>query len=168
MLLCARYSPKKMIEVYPNLFVGSQTDYETNPALFDNWYVVHACKEPYHRNALGYTGRGAPKGSPYYLFLYDEKHHLILNMVDTDDPRFFDNKMIDEAISYCIDGLNKGKQVLIHCNQGESRAPSLAILVLRKIGYYKGTFDESLADFKKKCPLFNPKRGIFEYIKSNY
>ena len=62
-----------MKEAYPNLFVGSQTDYESNPKMFDNWFVVHACKEPYHRNALGYTGRSAPKDSPYYLFLYDEK-----------------------------------------------------------------------------------------------
>ena len=157
-----------MKEVYPNLFVGTESDYENNKALFDKWCVVHACKEPYHRNALGYTGRGAPKDSPYYLYLYDEKHHLILNIVDTDDPRFFDNKMIDEAINYCIKGLNNGKQVLIHCNQGESRAPSLAILVLRKLGYYKGTFEESLIDFRNKYPLYNPKRGIFEYIKSKF
>lgn len=154
-----------MIEVYPDLFVGNQDDYESNTALFNNWCVVHACKEPYHRDALGYTGRGAPKDSPYYLFLYDEKHHLILNIVDTDDSRFFDDKMINEAINYCINGLKNGKQVLIHCNQGESRAPSLAILVLRKIGYYKGTFDESLVDFKKKYPSYQPKAGIYHYVK---
>ncbi len=103
--MCAMLAEKKMIEVYPNLFVGSQADYESNTALFNNWCVVHACKEPYHRNALGYTSRGAPKGSPYYLFLYDEKHHLILNIVDTDDPRFFDDKMINETINYCVNGL---------------------------------------------------------------
>ena len=156
-----------MIEVYPNLFVGSQVDYESNPALFDNWCVVHACKEPYHRNALGYTGRGAPKDSPYYLFLYDDKRHLILNIVDTDDPRFFDDKMIDEVIDYCINGLKNGKQVLIHCNQGESRAPSLAILVLRKIRYYKGTFEEALINFKSKS-FYNPNRGMFEYIRNRF
>lgn len=124
-----------MKEVYPNLFIGTESDYENNKTLFDKWCVVHAYKEPYHRNVLGYTGRGAPKESPYYLFLYDEKHHLILNIVDTDDSRFFNDNMINEAINYCINGLNNGKQVLIHCNQGESRVPSLAMLVLRKIGY---------------------------------
>ena len=39
--LCAILA-EKMKEVYPNLFVGTQADYETNLALFDNWYVVHA------------------------------------------------------------------------------------------------------------------------------
>lgn len=157
-----------MKEVYPNLFIGSQTDYESNPKSFDDWCVVHACKEPYHRNALGYTGRGAPKDNPYYYFLYNEKHHLILNMVDTDDPRFFDDKMIDEAVNYCINGLKNGKQVLIHCNQGESRAPSLAMLVLRKNGHYNGTFAESLIDFRNKYPLYSPKLGIFKYIQSKW
>ena len=71
---------ENMKEVYPNLFVGTELDYENNKALFDNWCVVHACKEPYHRNALGYTGRGAPKDSLYYLYLYNKKHHLILSM----------------------------------------------------------------------------------------
>ena len=154
-----------MKEVYPNLFVGTQFDYESNPMMFDSWCVVHACKEPYHRNALGYTGRGAPKDSPHYLYLYNGKHHLILNIVDADDPRFFDDKMIDEAINYCINGLNNGKQILIHCNQGESRAPSLAMLVLRRVGYYKGTFTESFLDFRNKYPLYAPKQGIFKYIQ---
>src|SRR5437588_7723046 len=39
-----------MIEVYPNLFVGSMYDYETIVASKAGWAVVHACK-PYHRSA---------------------------------------------------------------------------------------------------------------------
>ena len=31
-----------MKEVYPNLLVGSQTDYESNTVLFNNLCVVHA------------------------------------------------------------------------------------------------------------------------------
>ena len=58
-----------MKEVYKNLFVGSQFDYECNPKMFDDWFVVHACKEPYHRKALGYTGRSAPKDDPRYLYM---------------------------------------------------------------------------------------------------
>lgn len=60
--------------------------------MFDDWYVVHACKESYRRKALGYTGRSAPKDSPYYLFLYDKNAHLILNMVDTDSADFLGTK----------------------------------------------------------------------------
>lgn len=157
-----------MKEVYKNLFVGSQSDFESNPTMYDDWYVIHACKEPYHRKALGYTGRSAPKDSPYYLFLYDEKNHLILNMVDTDSPEFFHDEMINEAIAYAIEGLNKGKRVLIHCNQGESRAPSLALLLLNKIGVFACDFDSTLKTFNNLYPRYLPKQGILLYIKRRW
>ena len=57
-----------MIEIYPNLFVGDQGDYEYQVKGQDGWAVVHACKEPYHRQLLGYRTRGAPKGHPEYLY----------------------------------------------------------------------------------------------------
>lgn len=157
-----------MKEIYKNLFVGSQSDYESNPEMFDDWYVVHACKEPYHRKALGYTGRSAPKDSPYYLFLYDKNAHLILNMVDTDSADFFRDEMINEAVNYVIKGLSKGKRVLIHCNQGESRAPSLAFLVLRRIGIFGGTFSESVILFRSVYRDYNPKSGIFNYVRNHW
>lgn len=157
-----------MKEVYKNLFVGSQSDYESNPKMFDDWYVIHACKEPYHRKALGYAGRSAPKDSPHYLFLYDEKNHLILNMVDTDSPEFFRDEMINEAVVYAVEGLNKGRRVLIHCNQGESRAPSLAILVLRKMNIFNGTFSESIVKFRILYPNYNPKNGIYKYVQIHW
>ena len=157
-----------MNEVYKNLFVGSQFDYECNPELFDDWYVIHACKEPYHRKALGYTGRSAPKDDPRYLFLYDEKHHLILNMVDADSPDYFRDEMINEAIFYVIEGLKKGKRVLIHCNQGESRAPSLALLLLNQLGVLSCDFDEAIKVFVKFYPDFMPKLGILTYVRRRW
>ena len=154
-----------MTEVYKNIFVGNQYDYESNKALFDSWAVVHACKEPYHRQALGYTGRAAPKDSPYYLFLYDCKHHLVMNIVDTDSPLYFNDELINEAINYCTNSLKAGKTVLIHCNQGESRAPSIALLLLRRLGVYDCSFEEAVIDFKKRYPFYNPKQGIYLYVQ---
>jgi hypothetical protein len=46
-----------MIEVYQNLFVGSQND-EVAIRGLSGWFVIHACKEPYHRQALGNTSIG--------------------------------------------------------------------------------------------------------------
>ena len=46
-----------MIEIHQNLFVGDASDYEQIVRWEDGWRVVHACREPYHRKALGYTGR---------------------------------------------------------------------------------------------------------------
>ena len=55
-----------MIEIAPNLFVGNQLDYERT-AKFGNWAIVQACKEPYHRAAVGYNGMGAPRDHAEYL-----------------------------------------------------------------------------------------------------
>ena len=157
-----------MVEVYKNLFVGSEFDYEVNPQSFNDWYVVHACKEPYHRKALGYTGRAAPKESPYYFYLTDVRGHLILNIVDVPDPRFFNDGMIDKAIDYCLEGLNKGKRVLIHCNQGESRAPTIALMVLRKLHVVSDDFDEAVDYMYSIYPDYNPNNGILEYARQRW
>lgn len=49
-----------MIEVCPNLHIGSERD-EQSLLGQAGWFFIHACKEPYHRQALGYTGRAAAK-----------------------------------------------------------------------------------------------------------
>lgn len=41
-----------MIEIHPNLFVGGETD-EHQIRGQTGWFVIHACKEPYHWDALG-------------------------------------------------------------------------------------------------------------------
>ena len=157
-----------MKEIYKNLYVGSEYDYEINPRSFDDWFVVHACKEPFHRQALGYTGRAAPKDSPHYLFLYDIHNHLILNIVDTPDPRFFSDVMIDEAIKYCLEGLSKQKKVLIHCNQGESRAPTIALMVLKKLNTTPSDFDDAVDFLSSVYESYNPNNGILEYARNRW
>ena len=157
-----------MKEIFKNLYVGSEYDYDSNPRYFDDWFVVHACKEPFHRSALGYTGRAAPKDSPYYLFLYDIHNHLILNIVDVPNPRFFNDLMIDEAIKYCLEGLSKQKKVLIHCNQGESRAPTIALMVLRKLGVVSSDFDDAVDYFNSIYESFRPNNGILEYARNRW
>jgi len=72
-----------MIEIYPNLYIGNEDDYESKVRSETGWCVVHACKDPYHRQALGYTGRAAPKEHPEYLIARRD-NQLILNLVDAD------------------------------------------------------------------------------------
>lgn len=154
--------------VYQNLYVGNEIDFESRPSFFNDWSVVHACKEPYHRNALGYKTRGAPKVGMDYYFVYDVHGHLILNIVDTNDPSFFADAMINEAVAYCLKGLKSGKKVLVHCNQGESRAPSIALLVLKRMGVAPNNFNSAVSWFRDKYPEYAPKQGIYEYIKSRW
>lgn len=52
-----------MIEVYPGLFVGDQTDLihvdDGDKGIKDGWFCISAAKDPWHREALGYTTRQA-------------------------------------------------------------------------------------------------------------
>lgn len=68
-----------MIEIHTNLYVGNETDYEHKVKNQEGWDVIHACKEPYHREALGYSGRGAPKAHPEYLMAKRENRGKQIN-----------------------------------------------------------------------------------------
>lgn len=155
-----------MIEVYPNLFVGDQSDYEINVAAQEGWAVVHACKEPYHRQALGYRGRGAPKDHPEYL-VARRGNRLILNIVDANDPAFFAKEMIDAALDFIDEALAKGLKVLVQCNQGESRSPSIALLYMAaRLGALPTESLESAEEqFKAIYPNYYPKLGIRGHLR---
>src|ERR1700688_3863146 len=110
-----------MIEVHHNLFVGSQDD-EVFIRGQGGWFVIHACKEPYHRQALGYTGRAASKDHPEYLMARRDAR-LILNLVDVDNVSFISPLIIDAALEAIATNIANEK-VLVHCNQGQSRSPT--------------------------------------------
>lgn len=158
-----------MIEVHPRIFVGNQDDYEWNVARLPDWAVVHACKEPYHRQALRYTSRGAPKNHPEYLVARRD-NRLILNMVDADNPLFFDIGMINQALDFIAEEYSIGRSVLIHCNQGESRGPSVALLYLtaRACVLPTGSHAEAEQAFQLIYPAYAPKYGIREHLRINW
>jgi len=153
-----------MIEICSNLFVGDETD-ERRVRGQDGWAVVHACKEPYHRQLLGYTTRGAPKGHPEYFFA-ERGNRLYLNLVDVPDPTYIREQIIDKALAFIHEKLAGGKKALVHCNQGESRGPGIGFLYL--LGHTdtlpKTSLDDALARFRQMYPAFYPSSGITGFI----
>ena len=167
-----------MREIIKNLHIGNIDDYynlkkEHIPNISpdqptDNWAVVHACKEPCHRLLLGYTGRGCPKDHPEYLFA-ERGNRLYLNMVDANSGLFFDKTLIDKALEFIDLKLKSGIKVLIHCNEGMSRSPSLGLLYLIKHGHIQGeTLEDCEAEYLKIYPEYNPGKGIREFVKENW
>ncbi len=158
-----------MIEVHPRLFIGTEHDYEAVVRNQPGWWVVHACKEPYHRQLLGYRSRGAPKGHPEY-FLAVRGTRLFLNLVDADDPAYIPKQIIDTALAFVDKGLSGGGRVLVHCNQGESRAPSIGLLYMaaRAGALPRSTLDEAEARFRQLYPGYNPKGGIRGFLRANW
>lgn len=164
-----------MKQIIENIYCGNDHDYlnlekEHIPGRdidqpTNGWAVLHACKESYHRAFVGYTGRGCPKDSPEYLWA-ERGNRLALNIVDAPKPGFFDKRMIDKALEFIEQKLSEGLKVLVHCNQGESRSPSICLLYLIKHGIIKGdTFEYCEAEFLKVYPEYNPRAGIREFDK---
>jgi predicted protein tyrosine phosphatase len=157
-----------MVEIFPQLFFGTEQDYELGIKGKPGWAVVHACKEPYHRQLLGYTGRGAPKDNPEYL-MARRGDRLYLNLVDTEDPAYISGIIIHAALDFIGKSLSAGKKCLVHCNQGESRSPSLGLLYLATIGAISNdSLLEAEQDFKKLYSSYMPKAGIRGFMAAHW
>jgi len=155
-----------MKEIYHNLYIGSQEDYENTIKGQKGWYVIHACKEPYHRQVLGYKGRAAPKNHPEYFFAHRE-NRLILNLIDADTPDYIPKLIIDEVINE-IDKQIKDFKVLVHCNQGFSRSATIGLLYLHHIHVISDNFSEAEKEYLKLYPGYCPKNGIRMFAFNNW
>jgi predicted protein tyrosine phosphatase len=156
-----------MIEIYPDLFIGTADDYEFQVKGQPGWVVIHACKEPYHRRELGYTSRGAPKDHPEYL-IAKRGNRLILNLVDADDPNYIPKEIVDAALDFIKDGLQRSQKVLVHCNQGESRSPSIGLLYLAITGILPKEFTAAEQKYRKIYPNYNPSLGMRGFLVRNW
>jgi len=65
---------------------------------------------------------------------------------------------------------DEGRDILTHCNLGQSRAPSLAMLILAKV---KGvipdeSFEEAVTTFRDLWPSYSPGQGITTFMARNW
>jgi len=148
-----------VIEIEPNFFVGNQID-EQKVRGKEGWAVVHACKEPYHREALGYSGQGAPKDHKEYL-IARRGDRLCLNLVDVSDPQYVRKEIIDAAIAFIREQLDAGKNVLVHCNQGHSRGPTIGMLWAAP--HLPFSFEQAVEAFRERYPDYQPAGGMLGF-----
>lgn len=155
-----------MKEIYPNLHIGSQEDYERIVKFQDDWFVIHACKEPYHRQALGYSAQAAPKNNPEYLIAY-RGNRLILNLVDAPNSAYIPKEIIDEAIKAIHVNIQEQK-VFVHCNQGMSRSATIGLLYLKAIHAINENFTEAEKEYLQLYPWYNPGNGMRVFAAQNW
>ncbi|MBN2287628.1 MAG: dual specificity protein phosphatase family protein [Tissierellales bacterium] len=152
-----------MIEIIHNLYVGDDSD--CTSANFE--YVVNACKTC-HQNALGYRG-SLQNTHPNYL-IYESGRNLYLNMVDMERELLplYTNPIMFAAMKF-LDMYIKDHIILIHCNQGISRSPSIALLYCAKSKIIPFTsYQDAVNNFVELYPLFSPGRGISLYMNRNF
>lgn len=131
----------------------------------EDWAVVHACKDPCHRKAVAYAGK-IETTHPHYLSL-EKPHHLYLNLIDPPFPLF---KL--ESFSLFFDFVDReiaARPVLIHCNQGQSRAPSLVLLYMAKrLGLLPDESYKAARDVFEKKFLYTPGKGMETFLHENW
>lgn len=157
-----------MKEVYKNLFVGDEKDYDKNKGKV-GWAYVLAAKDPYHRELLGYTSLAAPKEDPEYL-VAKRGQKLVLNLVDLppEKSKFIPDEIIEKSIAFIRSRLITDTKVLVVCNQGKSRSPSLAFAyMIKHTDTFKNVKSFSAAEkkFKEIYPEYNPS-GIRDKVEA--
>jgi hypothetical protein len=164
------------VEVAPGLFVGGAGECVmpgqawTRGAQRSRWSaVVHACKYPCHAETLGYAGKGKmDPGAIEYLTAY-RGDHLVLNMIDAEE-RFFRLEVFQAALDHIQLALKAAEpRVLVHCNQGASRSPSIALLYVAKRTTLfdpldRATYDAARKAFEHVYPLYKPGAGIAGFL----
>jgi predicted protein tyrosine phosphatase len=92
-----------------------------------------------------------------------------MNLIDPPRPLFM-QESFDRYLRFAIRHRQDGASLLIHCNKGESRAPSLALLLLTKhVGLIKGdSFDDAKKHFTKIYPEYLPGIGIQTFLRENW
>ena len=151
-----------------NLYVGNMEDSE----YFENdeWAVVHAT-QTVHYKLFGWnrtTNKPDTKHSNYIY--YENENKLSLNWVDGGAHlyKWSGNETFIKILDFIDKWIDK-KYILVHCDQGYSRSPSLCLLYLAKRAKLinNNSFDEARDEFIKIYPQYNPS-GIADYIRKNW
>lgn len=159
-----------MTELFKHFYVGDDGDCRFLRGDAD-LFIVHACKSPCHSEGVGYKGN-LDKKHPYYL-TYQTKNDLYLNIIDADTPlpAEFGDPIFKKALDFIESKYNKSpySKVLVHCNRGQSRSPSIALVFMAKKGEIDSiSYDTATRDFKKLYPEYAPGKGIAHYLENNW
>lgn len=145
--------------------MGSELDCCSPPR--PGWSIIHACKSPCHQRAVGYRGSLKPDHPNYLLF--ETGDDLFLNIIDPPKP-LFKMETFTKFLSFAYERWQRGNNILVHCNQGESRAPTLALLLMSKRirTLPNNTYQDAARVFKQRYSLYNPGQGIQLYLNTNW
>lgn len=112
-----------MHEVAPNLYAGTEADYESTTKVQSDWAIVHVCCESDSDN--GQTLEGYPGHSQTR-----RDDTLVLKMTAAADSGGGVKKAVDEALLFIGHQLLDGKNVLLCSHRSANCAAGLALLYL--------------------------------------
>lgn len=150
-----------MFEITKNIYVSSLEGCVKGS---DELFVAHACKYPcyvsYNRSVPSFGNNG---------LYFTAENNLYMNIVDSSLPRFsFD--LICKFLEFGSTAFGLERKLLIHCNEGKSRAPALAMLLMAKLGFLPdvSSYHAAYHEFIVMCPFYRPGTGIKHYLINNW
>ena len=151
-------------EVSPGLYVGDLQD--CRDSTYYTHGVVHACKYPCWNTNTSLGKLACQLGRDLYLNMIDPPKNF---------PAEFGDPMFTAAVQFIHKQVGEGHRVLIHCNQGHSRSPSLVLVYLARLGRTLNNeftsahnFVAARAEFKALYPAYRPSGGIRTYLRDNW
>ena len=150
-----------MRQVHPLVFVGDDADCRIASSRLA---VVHACKFPCHQRAI--HPRGVTEDN---WLVFETGFDLYLNIIDPESPLF-----VPETFHRFLDFAQRqhdtGRRLLVHCNRGESRSPSLAMLFLAKrlVAISNESHEAASTEFARLYPAYSPNSGIRQYLTEHW
>lgn len=151
-----------------NLYIGSLLDLEKINE--KEWAIVHA-KQTIHYRIFGWnrTTNKPNRQHPNYIY-YEKDNKLSLNWVDGAAYlyKWSWTETFIKTLNF-IDNWISEKNVLVHCDQGQSRSPTLGLLYCAKRAKIisNESFKTARMEFLKNYPHYLPG-GIGEYVKQNW
>lgn len=140
-----------MKEVYKNLYVGNDNDCREFKGA-----IVHACQSCFVRGVYGNIGNKK---------VFENIDNLYLNLLDISSLSYDYAYPIMKKSFEFIDRKIKEKEVLVHCNFGMSRSPSIALVYMAKKCYIdNSSFKNAVKDFKK-IYHYSPGFGMHKYFE---
>lgn len=151
------------------LYVGTKEEYRN--AIVHGMKIVCALNRANgfvtHQSKVGWSGRGCDPLHPHYLYREDPDA-IYLNWVDSPNPKYITDPMINPALAFIHRHLQAGEKVFIYCSKGESRSPSLALMYLLEQGtlhWHPDIFQEFREIY---YPNYNPGMGNRGYVEGRW
>ena len=89
---------------------------------------------------------------------------LALNLIDAESMVWISPVIIKAAMAF----IDENSHVLVHCNQGASRSPTIAMLYLHSIGALPMVFEAAEEAFKRLYPPYCPGKGMRDFAQAHW
>lgn len=134
----------------------------------ENVSYLLCAKNPFHKNVVGYENKCSKDHQEYLVAYRPENNVMALNMVDAPKVEFFSDKMIYPAIEFIGKELENHRNVVVICNKGESRSPTMCLMYMMKNNVFDKNLSHSevFSEFSKLARNWNPRLGILQYCVS--